>query len=90
MITSGDVIEDSTLNLVKILKVKGININRNDLHYSRRFADKYPEVGELVKQRDISWNKIKQKYLIQAPKQIPITEFGNNVVVFSIRDCQDT
>ncbi len=65
-------LNDSYASLIKKLREIGIKIHPYDLRQARRFAVKHPQIQELIKQQDLSWNKIRRG-LTQKKEQPKLT-----------------
>lgn len=65
--------KDSRRQLIKKLKEIGIQICERNISYARKFAFKYPQVKELIKQQDMTWDKVKTKLLLDKNKQPKLT-----------------
>lgn len=71
---------DSARAIVAKLKEKGVSIGKTNLNLARKFAEKYPKIKELIKQQDMTWNKIVRKYLPEKKEKEQKSKFNNEVI----------
>lgn len=65
--------KDSSKQLIKKLREIGITICERNISYARKFAFKFPQVEELIKQQDVTWRTITHKLLVDKNKQPKLT-----------------
>ena len=76
---------DSARQLIKKLKEIGIKICERNISYARKFAFKFPQIQELIKQQDMNWKKITTKLLLEKKKEIELKSDFNNTVITNFK-----
>lgn len=76
---TGVIFENMAEVLVKKLKEIKITVCKSNLVRARKFAIKFPQVQELIKQQDMTWNKIKTKLLPEKKEEQPKLIYNSKV-----------